>query len=48
MTGRIVIFDLLADARRNHRVDVIDGVLAEITEPMLTDYSHTRRVKARG
>ncbi|MCL6618893.1 MAG: hypothetical protein K6T33_03795 [Thermomonas hydrothermalis] len=48
MTGRIVIFDLLADARRNHRVDVIDGVLAEITEPMLTDYSHTRRGKARG
>lgn len=42
------VFDLLEDARHNHRIDVVGGVLAEIAGPMLTDYFRARRGKARG
>ena len=42
------VFDLLADPRHNHRIDVVGGVLAEVAGPMLTDYFRVRRGKARG
>ena len=42
------VFDLLADPRHNHRIDVVGGVLAEVAGPMLTDYFRARRGKARG
>lgn len=37
------VFDLLADPRHNHRVEVVGGVLAEIAGPMLTAYFRARR-----
>ena len=42
------VFDLLADPRHNHRIDVVGGVLAEVAGPMLTDYFRARRGKVRG
>lgn len=42
------VFDLLEDARHNHRINVVGGVLAEIAGPMLTDYFRARRGKGRG
>lgn len=41
------VFDLLADPRHNHRVDVAGGVLSEIAGPLLTDYFRMRRGKPR-
>ena len=40
------VFDLLADPRHNHRVEVQGGVLADIAGPMLTVYFRARRGKA--
>ncbi len=37
------VFDLLADPRHNHRVDVTGGVLAETAGAMLTAYFRARR-----
>ncbi len=42
------VFDLLADSRHNHRVEVVGGVLAEIAGPMLTAYFRARRGKGAG
>lgn len=42
------VFDLLEDARHNHRIDVVGGVLAEVAGPMLTAYFRARRGKGRG
>ena len=42
------VFDLLADPRHNHRIDVVGGVLAEVAGPMLTAYFRARRGKAPG
>ena len=42
------VFDLLADPRHNHRIDVGGGVLAEVAGPMLTYYFRARRGKAQG
>ena len=39
------VFDLLADPRHNHRVEVAGGVLADIAGPMLTAYFRARRGK---
>ena len=39
------VFDLLADPRHNHRVEVAGGVLAEIAGPMLSAYFRARRGK---
>lgn len=39
------VFDLLADPRHNHRVEVLGGVLADVAGPMLTDYFRARRGK---
>ncbi len=39
------VFDLLADPRHNHRVEVAGGVLADIASPMLTAYFRARRGK---
>ena len=41
------VFDLLADPRHNHRVDVQGGVLAEVAAEKLTRYFKARRGKAR-
>lgn len=37
------VFDLLADARHNHRVDVQGGVLAEEASQRLTNYFRAKR-----
>ena len=37
------VFDLLGDARHNHRVDVQGGVLGEATGTMLTAYFRAKR-----
>lgn len=37
------VFDLIADPRHNHRVDVTGGVLADIAGPMLTQYFRAKR-----
>ncbi|HTL14190.1 MAG TPA: tRNA adenosine(34) deaminase TadA [Thermomonas sp.] len=37
------VFDLLADPRHNHRVEVAGGVLAEVAGPMLSAYFRARR-----
>ena len=37
------VFDLLADARHNHRVEVIGGVLAEEAGTRLTNYFRAKR-----
>ena len=39
------VFDLLADPRHNHRVDVVGGVLAEAAGTMLTNYFRRKRGK---
>ena len=40
------VFDLLADPRHNHRVDVTGGVLGEEAGSMLTNYFRAKRTKA--
>lgn len=40
------VFDLLADPRHNHRVDVSGGVLGEAAGTMLREYFRARRGKA--
>ncbi|WP_133501094.1 tRNA adenosine(34) deaminase TadA [Cognatilysobacter terrigena] len=39
------VFDLLADPRHNHRVDVTGGVLADEAGSMLTNYFRAKRGK---
>lgn len=39
------VFDLLADPRHNHRVDVQGGVLADEASRMLTNYFRAKRGK---
>lgn len=39
------VFDLLADARHNHRVEVLGGVLGEEAGTMLTNYFRAKRGK---
>ena len=39
------VFDLLTDARHNHRVDVFGGVLADDAGRMLTNYFRRKRGK---
>ena len=40
------VFDLLADPRHNHRVDVVGGVLGDEAGGMLTRYFRAKRGKA--
>jgi tRNA(Arg) A34 adenosine deaminase TadA len=40
------VFDLLADPRHNHRVEVGEGVLADEASSMLTNYFRAKRGKA--
>ncbi len=40
------VFDLLADPRHNHRVDVQGGLLAEQASAMLTNYFRRKRGKS--
>ena len=40
------VFDLLADPRHNHRVEVVGGVLGEQASAMLTNYFRAKRLKA--
>ena len=40
------VFDLLADPRHNHRVDVMGGVLGEAAGAMLTAYFRAKRGKS--
>ena len=42
------VFDLLADPRHNHRVDVIGGVLGDEAGAMLTRYFRAKRGKQDG
>jgi tRNA(Arg) A34 adenosine deaminase TadA len=37
------VFDLLADPRHNHRVEVAGGVLADVAGPMLSQWFRARR-----
>ena len=39
------VFDLLADPRHNHRVEVVGGVLGEQASRMLTSYFRAKRRK---
>lgn len=39
------VFDLLADPRHNHRVEVVGGVLGEQAGAMLTNYFRAKRAK---
>ena len=39
------VFDLLADPRHNHRVEVVGGVLADEAGSRLTNYFRRKRVK---
>jgi tRNA(adenine34) deaminase len=39
------VFDLLADARHNHRIDVVGGVLADEAGSRLTNYFRGKRGK---
>ena len=39
------VFDLLADPRHNHRVEVAGGVLGEEAGAMLTDYFRAKRTR---
>jgi len=39
------VFDLLADARHNHRIDVAGGVLGEQAGAMLSSYFRSKRGK---
>lgn len=40
------VFDLLADPRHNHRVEVTAGVLGDVASTMLTSYFRAKRAKA--
>ena len=40
------VFDLLADARHNHRIDVLGGVLGEQAGAMLSSYFRNKRGKS--
>jgi tRNA(Arg) A34 adenosine deaminase TadA len=40
------VFDLLADPRHNHRVDVTGGVLADVAGPMLSAWFRAKRGKS--
>ena len=40
------VFDLLADPRHNHRVEVVGGVLGDEAGAMLTNYFRAKRGKA--
>ena len=42
------VFDLLADPRHNHRVDLAGGVLGDEAGAMLTDYFRAKRRKPAG
>ena len=42
------VFDLLADARHNHRIEVVGGVLAEPAGTMLRNYFRSKRGKPAG
>ena len=37
------VFDVLGDARHNHRIEVTGGVLADVAGPMLTNYFRRKR-----
>lgn len=37
------VFDLLADPRHNHRLEVVGGVLADEAGTMLTNYFRAKR-----
>ncbi len=37
------VFDMLADPRHNHRIEVTGGVLADVAGPMLTNYFRAKR-----
>lgn len=37
------VFDMLGDARHNHRIEVTSGVLADVAGPMLTNYFRRKR-----
>ncbi|MEF3081556.1 tRNA adenosine(34) deaminase TadA [Luteimonas sp. SMYT11W] len=37
------VFDVLGDARHNHRIEVTGGVLADVAGPMLTNYFRAKR-----
>lgn len=39
------VFDLIADPRHNHRVEVVGGVLADAASVMLTNYFRRKRGK---
>jgi tRNA(adenine34) deaminase len=39
------VFDLLADPRHNHRVDVVGGILGDAASTMLTTYFRAKRAK---
>lgn len=39
------VFDLLADPRHNHRVDVVGGILGDEAGTMLTNYFRAKRGK---
>ena len=39
------VFDLLADPRHNHRIDVVGGVLGEQAGAMLRDYFRAKRAR---
>ncbi len=39
------VFDLLADPRHNHRIEVLDGVLAEVASLRLSNYFRVKRGK---
>ena len=41
------VFDLLADPRHNHRVDVTGGVLADESGARLTAYFREKRTRQR-
>ncbi|MDI1253421.1 tRNA adenosine(34) deaminase TadA [Thermomonas sp.] len=42
------VFDLLSDARHNHRVEVVGGVLGDQAGAMLTAYFRAKRGKVAG
>jgi tRNA(adenine34) deaminase len=37
------VFDVLGDARHNHRIEVTGGVCADVAGPMLTNYFRAKR-----
>ena len=39
------VFDLLGDARHNHRVEIVGGVLGGQAGAMLTNYFRAKRAK---